>query len=254
VSIRALVVDDEPLGIQGVCSLLADEPDVDVVGECRNGGEAVKAIKALRPDLVFLDIQMPVMDGFEVLEELGEDEMPLVVFVTAFDQYSLQAFSVHALDYLLKPIERERLQEALKHIRKILTGRGQPEMIRKMMSLLEDVETHRRKLDRFVVRDQGRIFFVKAEQVDAIEATGVYIHLYRGKDSFMLREPLSSLEQRLDSRKFIRVHRSWILNVDRIQEIQPRPGGIYLVRLEGDRVVPVSRGYRMKIEALLDPE
>jgi len=250
-SIRALIVDDEPLGVKGVRTLLTDEPDVEVVGECFDGRAAVQAIRELRPDMVFLDVQMPGLDGFEVLEELTEPEIPLIIFVTAFDQYSLQAFAVHALDYLLKPLSRPRFREAMQRARTTLEGRGQKDVNRRLLALLEEVEQRRQSLDRFVVRTPDRILFIKSEEVEAIEATGNYMHLFRGRESFIIRETLGTLEQRLDPVRFIRTHRSWIVNVERIKEIQTSESG-YTILVQGGTKVPVSKGYRERIDALLD--
>ena len=252
-NIRALIVDDEPLGVKGVRSLLKDELDVEVIGECFDGKSAVKAIRELHPDLVFLDVQMPGLDGFEVVEELAEPEIPLIIYVTAFDHYSLKAFAVHALDYLLKPLSRPRFREALQRARVILGTRDQKDVNRRLLALLEEVERQRTSLDRFVVRTPDRILFLKSEEVEAIEATGNYMHLFRGRESFMIRETLAMLERRLDPCRFVRTHRSWIVNIDKIQEIQPCESG-YIILVQGGTKVPVSKGYREGIDALMaDP-
>ncbi len=252
-TLRILIVDDEPLGLAGVRSLLADEPDMEVVGEARNGQEAVARIRGLRPDVVFLDVQMPGMDGFEVLEELGTEELPLVVFVTAFDRYSLQAFEVHAVDYLLKPLTRHRFAETLRHVRRTFEGREAKAAQQRVLAFLEGLEQQRERLDRFVVRSGDRIQFLRAREVEAIEATGNYMHLYRGGESHMIRETLGALEQRLDPACFVRTHRSWIVNLEAIQELRVSEGGYTLVTRGGTRV-PVSKGHREPIDALLkDP-
>jgi two-component system, LytTR family, response regulator len=242
--IRAMIVDDEPLAVEGMRALLAEEGDIEVVGECLNGREAVAAIKALRPHLVFLDVQMPVFDGFEVIEELEPEEIPVVVFVTAFDQYAMQAFAVHALDYLLKPVEPERFRDALRHVRQILSGRCERDTNQKLLALLEAVESQRRSPDRFVIRDGGRTVFIKAQELDAIEAAGVYAVLHRGRDSFVLREALCSLEVRLDREQFLRTHRSWIVNADRIAEIRGGTDGRSEILLSTGLAVPISRRHR----------
>ncbi len=242
--ISTLIVDDEPLAVESIRALLADEADIGVVGECLNGREAVTAIKALRPHLVFLDVQMPVFDGFEVIEELEPEEIPVVIFVTAFDQYALQAFAVHALDYLLKPVEPERLRDSLRRVREILAARYERKTNHKLLAMLEAVESQRRPPDRFVVRDGGRTVFIKAQEVDAIEAAGVYAVLHRGCDSFVLREALSSLELRLDRERFLRTHRSWIVNAERVVEIRGGADRGREMLLSGGLAVPISRRHR----------
>jgi two-component system, LytTR family, response regulator len=252
-TIRTLIVDDEPLGVAGIRALLAAEPDVEIVGTCLDGAAAVEALRTLRPDLVFLDVQMPLLDGFEVLEELGAGPLPAVVFVTAFDQYALKAFAVHAQDYLLKPIEPARFQDALVHVRQVLADRALAEVNRRLRTFLEDVEASRPVLDRFVIRDRDRVRFIKVQEVEALEATGVYIHVYRGRESFLLREPLGSLAGRLDPRQFIRPHRSWMVNVAQVQEVHRKKlGGLALV-LRSGREVPVSRRLRSCLHLLLHP-
>jgi two-component system LytT family response regulator len=247
--IRTLLVDDEPLAIEALRALLAEEPDVEIAGTCFNGREAVEAIRTLRPDFVLLDVQMPVFDGFEVIEELEPGEIPVVVFVTAFDQYALRAFGVHALDYLLKPVEPERFRDALRHAREILAGRRERETNRRLLALLEEMEARRRTLDRFVVRDRDSVRFIKAQDVEAIEAAGVYVVLHRGCDVFILRDALSTLETRLSGEHFLRTHRSWIVNVDRIAEIRGGAGRPTEILLTTGLTVPVSRRHRAGVVA-----
>jgi two-component system LytT family response regulator len=247
--IRALLVDDEPLAIEALRALLAEEPDVEIAGACLNGREAVEAIRTLRPDLVLLDVQMPVFDGFEVIEELEPAEIPIVVFVTAYDHYSLRAFAVHAVDYLLKPVEPARFRDALRHARDILAGRRERETNRRLLALLGDMEARRPTLDRFVIRDEDRVRFVKVQDVDAIEAAGVYVVLHRGGDVFILRDALSTLETRLGTERFLRVHRSWIVNVDRVAEIRGAAGRPLELLLTTGRAVPVSRRHRAAVVA-----
>jgi two-component system, LytTR family, response regulator len=247
--IRALLVDDEPLAIEALRGLLADDRDVEVVGACLNGREAVEAIRTLRPDLVLLDVQMPLFDGFEVIEELEPADIPVVVFITAYDQYSLRAFAVHAVDYLLKPVEPERFRDALRNVREILARRHERETNRRLLALLGDMESRRPTLDRFVIRDQDRVRFIKVQDVDAIEAAGVYAVLHRGHDVFILRDALSTLETRLGTERFLRVHRSWIVNVDRITEIRGAAGRPLEMLLTTGLTVPVSRRHRARVSA-----
>jgi two-component system LytT family response regulator len=247
--IRVLLVDDEPLAIAALRTLLAGEPGVEIAGECLNGREAVDAIRTLRPDLVLLDVQMPVFDGFEVIEELEPSEIPVVVFVTAYDQYALRAFAVHAVDYLLKPVEPERFRDALGHARDILAGRQQRDTNRRLLALLGDLEARRPTLDRFVVRDQDRVRFIKVQEVDAIEAAGVYAVLHRGSDVFILRDALSALEARLGA-QFVRVHRSWMVNAARIAEVRGGRGRPLELALTTGLTVPVSRRHRAGVRGL----
>jgi two-component system LytT family response regulator len=240
VRIRTLIVDDEPLARGRIRDLLAGEADVEVVGECRDGAEAVRALRELRPELVFLDVQMPEMDGFEALAEVAHEPLPLVIFVTAYDQFAIKAFEVHALDYLLKPFDAARFARALARAREHLSQRK-----------LEELEAHRQRLSRFVVRSGGRISFVKAREVDCIEATGNYMRLHVGKESFLVRETMAELEAKLDPARFVRVHRSWIVNLDRVVELQSWFHGGYLALLPGDRRIPVSRRFRDRLDALL---
>jgi two-component system LytT family response regulator len=249
--IRTLLVDDEPLAIAGLRGLLAGEPDIEVSGVCLNGQEAVSAIRTIRPDLVLLDVQMPVLDGFEVLEELEPDEVPLVIFVTAFDQYSVRAFVVHAVDFLLKPVDPERFRDALRHARDVLAARQERETNRRLLALLGEIEERRPTLDRFVVRDRDRVRFIKAQEVEAIEAAGVYAVLHRGQDVFVLRDALASLESRLGQGRFLRVHRSWLVNVSRVAEIRGTTGAPTELLLASGLVVPVSRRHRAAVVAQL---
>lgn len=247
--IRALVVDDEPLLVRGLADMLAREADVDVVGECLNGLEAVSAIRRLSPDLVFLDIQMPGLGGFQVLEELEED-LPLVVFVTAYDHYALQAFSVHAVDYLLKPVDAASFHAALERARALLRGQRPEEAARRVYDLLDHVESGRSRVSRFVVRDGSRVSFVKVDDVEAIEATGKYMLLHCGQRSHLIRETLATIEGRLDPARFMRTHRSWIVNLEGIGEIHPQGDRTAVLVLHGGRKVPVSRHYHDRLRRL----
>ncbi len=248
-ALRALIVDDEPLGILRVRDLLESERDVEILGECTTGEEALEAIRRLRPNLVFLDIRMPGMDGFEVLEELSGESLPMVVFLTAYDQYALQAFDVHAVDYLLKPLREDRFRDAMIRVRQLM-HHGLIEATQKVMGLLAAIEQRRPITDRFVVRDRDRYLFIKAEDVEAIEATGNYTHLHRGRETFMIREHLTTLESCLGA-TFARVHRSWIVQSAHIQAIRVLPTGAYVIEMQGGTKVPVGKTHRGIIEALL---
>ncbi|HEX8651733.1 MAG TPA: LytTR family DNA-binding domain-containing protein [Pyrinomonadaceae bacterium] len=249
--IRALVVDDEPLARERIRSLLENEPDVLVAGECADGHAAVEAIFELKPDLVFLDVQMPEVDGFGVLEALSGAPLPAVIFVTAYDQYALRAFDVHALDYLLKPFDRERFQRALERARTQLQGERSGEIDRRLLALLKEIKTEPKALERLVIKSAGRVFFLKAEEIDWIEAAGNYVRLHTGSESHLLRETMNALEARLDPHQFLRIHRSTIINIERIKEMHPLFRGEHVVILRDGTRLTLGRGYRDKLQELL---
>jgi two-component system, LytTR family, response regulator len=249
--IRALIVDDEAPARELIATLLRGEPDVEVVGECANGRSAVIAIERSSPDLVFLDIQMPGLDGFGVLAELPQDRWPLVVFVTAYDQHAIRAFEVHALDYLLKPFEYDRLRQAVERARAQLSqGNGAAQQER-LMTLLENLQRQAGSWDRIAVREAGRVIFLKPEEIDWIEAAGNYLRLHVGKKFHLLRETMNSAETRLREKKFLRVNRSVLVNLERVKEWQPLFHGDSVVILEDRTRLTVSRGYREKLDGLV---
>lgn len=246
--IRALVVDDEPLARERLASLLSAETDVEVVGQCAEGEEAVNAIRTLRPDLVFLDVQMPGMNGFEVIQAIGPEAMPLVIFVTAHDQHALRAFQVRALDYLLKPFDRQRFQDALQRARVQIERNESGEIARRLLALVKDARKEQPRVDRLVVKSQGRLFFLRTDEIDWIEAAGNYVRLHVGSASHLLRETMNAIEGRLDPDKFFRIHRCRIVNIERIQELQPWLNGEYAVILRDGTRLTLSRGYREKLQ------
>lgn len=255
--LRALVVDDEPLARDNVRLALEKELDIEVIAECPDGEAAIEAIRELEPDIVFLDVQMPGIGGFGVVEEIGPEEMPAVVFVTAFDEHALRAFEVHALDYVLKPFDDERFGDAVDHARRTLRARRDEESFRRGLSaLLNDVQGgspeggRSRFASRLMVRLRDRIHFVRTEEVDWFEAAGNYVRLHVADRSHLIRSTMSAVEERLDPQQFVRIHRSTIVNVDRIREIQPWAGGDYLAILKSGQQLRISRGYR---DALLKP-
>lgn len=221
--IRALIVDDEALARERVRTLLAASPGVSILGECTGGRDAVETILDQHPDLVFLDVQMPDLDGFQVLEAVGDDHLPAIVFVTAYDEYALRAFEVHALDYLLKPIEPERFARALARVRESLGDSSD----RRLRDLLDA-----RPTDRLVIRTRGKVSFLKPSEIDWIEADGKHAKLHAGKETHVVRQQLQRLEPRLAPHGFVRVHRSAIVNVDRIKELEPWFHGEYVVILK----------------------
>ena len=249
--IRTLIVDDEPPARELIATLLRDEPDVDVVGECANGRKAIAAIERLSPDLVFLDVRMPGLDGFGVLAALPAERWPLIVFVTAHDEHAVRAFEVHALDYLLKPFEYDRLREAVGRARtKLSQRRGTSEQSR-LLSFLESLQSRSQSWDRVAVREAGRVTFLKPDEIDWVEAEGNYVCLHVGAKSHLLRETMSAAEARLASRKFLRVSRSALVNLERIKEWQPLFHGDSVLVLKNGTRLTVSRVYREKLDQLV---
>ena len=246
--IRALVVDDEPLARAMIREMLESDSEVEIVGECANGREAVEAIKSSTPDIVFLDIQMPEIGGFEVLESLDPAAHPYVIFVTAYDQYAVRAFEVHALDYLLKPFDRERFevawQRAKLQIKLDRTSRRDQDII----ALLEELKAGPRYLERLVIKNGGRVFFLHVQDVHCIEAEGNYVRVYDNQKGYLLRETISSLEEQLDPKQFLRIHRSAIVKIDRIKEMQPWFHGEYRIIMENGKQLALSRNYRSNLQ------
>jgi len=248
--IRTLIVDDEPLARERLTELLRPEPELELIGECADGVTAVAQIRQLAPDLVFLDVQMPELDGFGVLTQLEEERRPAVVFVTAYDHYALKAFEVHAVDYLLKPFDRERFQTALQRALQRLRGHDSADLTRRLSALLSDLKPEARPTDRIAVKGDGRVVLVKLDDLDWVEAADNYVVLHAGNESHMLRETLTNLEGRLPAAKFLRISRSAIINVERIKELQPLFHGEYVVVLRNGAKVTLSRGYRDKLPQL----
>ena len=249
--IRTLIVDDEPLARGRLRTLLAVEPDIEIIGEAGDGREAAAAIESARPDLVFLDIQMPELDGFGVVETIRSARTPEIIFVTAFSQHALRAFEVHALDYLLKPFDRERFQVALGRARTRLAQARSDELSQRLTALLAEMRPEARAADRLAVKSGGRVLFLKLADIDWIEAADNYVNLHVGAESHLLRETMTALEARLDASQFLRIIRSTIVNVERIKELQPMFHGDYAVILRNGSRLSLSRGYRDKLQQLL---
>jgi two-component system, LytTR family, response regulator len=249
--IRTLIVDDEPLGRERIRSLIGDDAEIEVVGECSDGMQAVAAIERTRPDLVYLDVQMPEMDGFAVLDAIAGERMPAIIFVTAYDRYAVHAFEVHALDYLLKSFDRERFQDALRRAKEQVRRAQEGLWNERLTGLLEDLQARQTRLTRLVIRSAGRIFFLRVEDIDWLEAAGNYVSIHVGRESHLIRETLQSVEGRLDPEKFLRVHRSTVVNCDRIKELQPLFHGDYVVRLRDGTELTLSRNYREKLAGRL---
>ncbi len=248
--IRTVIVDDEPLARERIRSLLAVEPDVEVLAESANGEEALAAIKKHAPDLVFLDVQMPGMGGFEVLSALPQDRMPLVIFVTAFDQHALKAFEVHALDYLLKPFKQARFKQTLQRARETLENQQAGQASKSLLALLGDTKAVREHLNRIPVRNGDRVVFVKTAQVEYIESAGNYVVLHAGKENHVVRETLTALEEKLDPKQFIRISRSTLVNLEQIKELQPLFKGEHAVLLHNGKQLTMTRGIR-EVQELL---
>lgn len=248
--IRTVIVDDEPLARRGIRAQLKEEEDIEIVAECRNGLEAVAAIEKQAPDLVFLDVQMPELDGFGVLQAVGADHMPAVIFVTAYDQYALRAFDVHALDYLLKPVDAERFAGALQRARKQIEHHGVQDLNQRLQSFLDDVQSKQRFTERLVIKSGSRIFLLNVEEINWIEAADNYVRLHAGRDSHLLRETMNSLENRLNPDNFLRIHRSRIINIRQIKELRPLFRGEYDIMLRDGTRLESGRGYRDKLQKL----
>ncbi|MGQ0736191.1 MAG: LytR/AlgR family response regulator transcription factor [Acidobacteriota bacterium] len=246
--IRTMVVDDEPIARERIVGMLRQEEDIEIVGECADGQQAVGAIRTSHPDLVFLDVQMPACDGFGVIERIGADRMPAVVFVTAYDEYALKAFEVHAIDYLLKPFGRDRFQQTLQHARDHLERRRAGDLGRRLLALVHDVKPEPPKGDRLVVKSGGRVFFLRTSDLEWVEAAGNYVRLHLAEASHLFRETMNNMEARLDGRTFVRIHRSHMVNTDRIKELQPWFNGEYVVVLQNGTRLTLSRGYREKLQ------
>ncbi len=251
-SIRTMIIDDEPLARERVKRFLRDEDEIEIIGECSNGVDAVGAIKEKKPDLVFLDIQMPEKNGFEVIRSLSGKYLPTVVFVTAYNQYALQAFDVHALDYLLKPFTRERLHRAVMRAREQIDGKRFGRIDERLTSLIADLKTEKKYLERLVVKTTGRVFFLKSDEIDWIEAAGNYVKLHVGRETHMIRETMNGIETKLDPDRFLRIHRSTVVHIDRIKELHPMFSGDYAVILRDGTELALSRNYRERFVELFE--
>jgi two-component system, LytTR family, response regulator len=254
---RVVIVDDEELARRGIRTRIQRSRDIDIVAECSNGREGIEAIRDKSPDLVFLDVQMPGKTGFDVIEAIGCDTFPHVIFVTAHDQYAIRAFEVRALDYLLKPIDDERFDIALRRARESLARDHDSDVGRRLASVLGDLAPrgNRRRAtmrsNRMVVRSGGRVLFVKASEVDWVEAAGDYVTLHVGKKSLLLRETITDMERKLGSDSFTRIHRATIVNLEQIVEMRALDNGEYRVLLRDATELKLSRNYRHALRRLI---
>lgn len=249
--IKALIVDDEPPARRNLRALLAGDSEIELVQECGNGKDAVCQIRALAPDLIFLDVQMPEMDGFAVLDHLAGHPLPVIIFVTAYDQYALKAFEVSALDYLLKPFSDERFRKALQQAKQQIQQQDASEFGKKMLALIGARELKSdtpRYLTRLMVKTAGRVLFLKTEEIDWIEACDNYVRLHAAGKTHLLRQTMNELEAALDPEQFARIHRSAIVNLDRVRELQPLFNGEALIILHNGTELKLSRSRRESLE------
>jgi two-component system LytT family response regulator len=247
VKIRTLIIDDEPLARKRVEQLLASAEEFQVIGEARNVAEAVSACLELRPDLVFLDVEMPDGSGFDTLEKLSAENMPAIVFVTAYDQYTIKAFDVYAVDYLLKPFSAERFHQATARVRERLSRASNEDLNQQIKNLLSHLKTNRDFLDRLVINHKERLVVISVKEIDSVTAYGNYLKVHTGGKTYLLSDTINNLSQRLDPEIFLRIHRSTIVNAERIKEFQPMFGGQYAVILKDGSEFVLSRNYRKEI-------
>ncbi len=249
--IRALIIDDEPLARELIATLLSKQPDVEILGQSANGQVALEHIRQFNPDLIFLDVQMPGLDGFGLLAELPQNQWPLIIFVTAYEKYAVRAFEARAVDYLLKPFEYERLGEAVERARVQLHNHGQSGQQARILALLEDLQKSPVAWDRLAIRDPGRILFIKPEEIDWIESEGNYLRLHIGARSHLLRETMADAETKLAPKNFLRISRFNLVNLERIREWQPKLNGDSLLILQDNTRLAVSRNYREALDNLV---
>ena len=251
VKAEVLIVDDEPLARDRIREMLKGDREVQIIGEAGNGREAIEAISVHAPDIVFLDVQMPDMDGFEVLKTLKMNRLPLIIFCTAYDQHALRAFDVHAIDYLMKPFDRKRFANALDHAKdRLKLPAGDPDTER-IMTLLNELKKGAKYLERFAIKKGEKVIFVRAEDVDSIEAEGNYVRLNLANTSHLLRDTINTIESQIDPRIFVRIHRSTIVNMNRVKELQSWGKGEYRVVLHSGACHTLSRGYREHFDSFI---
>lgn len=250
--IRTIIADDEHLAREKMRMLLGEEPGVQVVAECENGGQTLEALRHHRPDLLLIDIRMPDMDGFDVLEKIPANELPIVVFTTAYDQFAIRAFDAHALDYLLKPFEQERLHSAIERTKTELLKSRHLDLTTHILNLLaQKNEPQLQNEDRMVIRAGGKIVFLDVKEIDWVEAAANYVKVNVGKDHYLLREGIGSIAERLGTEHFVRIHRSSIVNIHKIRELQLCESGEYIAVLKNGKALSCSRGYRTELQRII---
>lgn len=249
---RIVIADDETLAREKLRLMLDAEPDVQVLAECQDGTEALQALTTYKPDLLMMDIQMPNLDGFEVLSKSPTADMPMVIFTTAYDRHAVRAFEAHALDYLLKPFDQERLHDAVDRARAELLKADDREATRRILSYLSETAGKQRSDRRLVIKSGGRVLFLNFDEIDWLEAAANYVKINVGKQSYLLRKGIGEIADRLDPGQFVRIHRSTIVNIERIKELQPVNSGEYIVVLKDGKELSCSRGYRAGLQQLID--
>lgn len=249
--LRTLIIDDELLSRKKIRAFLQEHPEFQVVGECADGERAVAEIRAHKPDLIFLDVQMPGRNGFEVLEALDDEWVPAIIFVTAFDKYAVRAFEVRALDYLLKPFNKARFAEALNRFHERAPRLSGAERKEELKAVLQEIQRESRESERIVVKSGSRSIFLRKGSIEWVEAQGDYVKLHSGKECHLLRETMNALSDRLDPDRFVRIHRSRIVNLDYIREIRPLWGGDYTVLMRDGTEFTMSRTYRANLQGAL---
>ncbi len=254
--IRVLIIDDEPIARKGIRRELEREREMEIIGECANGCDAVIAIQKQKPDLVFLDLQMPELDGFGVIDRVGVEHMPTVIFVTAYDEFALRAFEIHALDYILKPFNSARFQDALQRAKRQVQQVNLDDASQKLLALIHDSQRQPSApsayLERIVVKSGGKIFFINTEEIDWIEAADNYVRLHVGKQAHLVQATMNRLENKLNPEHFLRIHRSTIVNTARIKELEPLFHGEYVIKLANGQELTSSRSYRDKLQRFLE--
>jgi len=249
--IRTLIADDESLARKRLRELVQHDTEIEIVAECANGSETLTALRRFRPDLVFLDIQMPGLDGISLMEAISQEWSPMIIFVTAYEQYAIKAFDLQALDYLLKPFDRARFTQALQRAKERSQARQEREVNKQILELLTEIKEKPRYLDRLVIKNNDRVIIVKIDEINWIEAEGNYVRIHYGKQSALIRETLSRLASQLDPHKFPRIHRSRLVNIERIQELHPWSHRDYRILLADGTELTLSRNYREPLSQLL---
>ena len=250
--LRTVIADDERLARKKLRILLSAEAEIEIVAECSDGDQTIAVLNELNPDLLLLDIQMPGMDGFAVLRAIQPEKMPIVIFTTAYDQYAVKAFEAHALDYLLKPFDQERLHGAVQRARAEAQKLQDRDATSRILEFLNKVKPAPPVERRLAFKTGGRVVFLDLDDIDWLAAAANYVTLNVGSESYTLREGIGHIAQRLDQRKFVRIHRSMIVNVNKIKELQPVNSGEYIVVLKSGKELSCSRGYRDRLEELID--